>query len=673
MNETQHNQIVNFIWSIADDVLRDVYVRGKYRDVILPMTVIRRIDCLLETTKDKVLEDLKFLNENLIFEHNSLFKSTGKPFYNTSEFTLKTLLNSPTNIKENFKNYLDGFSDNVKEIISKFKFYNQLETLNDANVLFDLIQKFTSTKINLSSEPVLNGNGDVLMEGLTNLGIGYVFEELIRKFNEENNEEAGEHFTPRDIIKLMTNIVFLPIEKELKKGAKFTIYDPACGSGGMLTESEKFGKLIAPKAKFDLYGQEVNPETWALCKADMLIKSGTQDDLSEYVFYGSTLSKDGFPNMEFDFMFSNPPYGKSWKTDQDAIFDEKKKEIKDDRFKNGLPKISDGQMLFLVNMLTKRKKQSALGSRIATVHNGSVLFSGDAGSGESNIRKWIIENDFLDCIIQMPGDMFYNTGLTTYIWLLSNKKTSERKGKIQLIDATDICVKRTKSLGKKANEFSDDNIHKITEFYLNPNCGTVLNRATVSKVFDCDDFGFYKITVERPLRLAFQFDEEKAKIEKWNIKFSNWIANFKKLFGTAKQMNFNDVKAKVTKYATDNDIKLSDKDKKDLFEPFISKDPTAEKVIKKKTKEKTDYEPDSDLRDTENVPLKEDITTYFNREVIPHAPDAWIDETKTIKGYEINFSRYFYKSKPLRTLDEIKADILALDKETEGLLKLIIS
>jgi type I restriction enzyme M protein len=667
MNETQHNQIVNFIWSIADDVLRDVYVRGKYRDVILPMTVIRRIDCLLEPTKDKVLEDLKFLNENLIFEHNSLFKSTGKPFYNTSEFTLKTLLNNPTNIKENFKNYLDGFSDNVKEIISKFKFYNQLETLNDANVLFDLIQKFTSTKINLSSEPLVNGNGDVLMEGLTNLGIGYVFEELIRKFNEENNEEAGEHFTPRDIIKLMTNIVFLPIEKELKKGAKFTIYDPACGSGGMLTESEKFGKLIAPKAKFDLYGQEVNPETWALCKADMLIKSGTQTDLSEYVFYGSTLSKDGFPNMEFDFMFSNPPYGKSWKTDQDAIFDEKKKEIKDDRFKNGLPKISDGQLLFLVNMLTKRKKQSALGSRIATVHNGSVLFSGDAGSGESNIRKWIIENDFLDCIIQMPGDMFYNTGLTTYIWLLSNKKTSERKGKIQLIDATDICIKRTKSLGKKANEFSDDNIHKITEIYLKQ------TENGVSKLFDCDDFGYYKITVERPLRIAFQFDEEKAKIEKWNTKFSNWIAILKKLFGTAKQMNFNDVKAKVTKYAADNDIKFSDKDKKDLFEPFISKDPTAEKVIKKKTKEKTDYEPDSDLRDTENVPLKEDITEYFNREVIPHAPDAWIDETKTIKGYEINFSRYFYKSKPLRTLDEIKADILALDKETEGLLKLIIS
>lgn len=466
MNETQHNQIVNFIWSIADDVLRDVYVRGKYRDVILPMTVIRRIDCLLEPTIDKVLEDYKFLNDNMIFEHSSLYKSTGKPFYNISEFTLKTLLNSPSNIKENFKNYLDGFSDNVKEIISKFKFYNQLETLNDANVLFDLIQKFTSSKINLSNEPVLNGNGDVLMEGLTNLGIGYVFEELIRKFNEENNEEAGEHFTPRDIIKLMTNIVFLPIENELKKGAKFNIYDPACGSGGMLTESEKFGKLIAPKAIFELYGQEVNAETWALCKADMLIKSGTKDDLSEHIIYGSTLSKDGFPNMEFDFMFSNPPYGKTWKSDQDSIFDEKKKEIKDQRFKCGLPKISDGQMLFLVNMLTKRKKQSALGSRIATVHNGSVLFSGDAGSGESNIRKWIIENDFLDCIIQMPGDMFYNTGLTTYIFLLSNKKPQERKGKIQLIDASDICVKRKKPLGKKANEFTDDNIHKITEIYL---------------------------------------------------------------------------------------------------------------------------------------------------------------------------------------------------------------
>lgn len=427
MNENQHNQIVNFIWSIADDVLRDVYVRGKYRDVILPMTVIRRIDCLLEPTKDEVLKDYKFLEENNIQAYDRLYKITKKPFFNISNFTLRGLLADTGNIKENFKNYLDGFSDNVKDIISKFKFYNQLNTLDEAGVLYLLIENFISSKINLSNEPVLNGNGEVIHEGLSNLGIGYVFEELIRKFNEENNEEAGEHFTPRDIINLMTNIVFLPIQKEIQKGGTFLVYDPACGSGGMLTESEDFARQIAPKAKFELYGQEVNPEMFALCKADMLIKSDTKDDKSKNIFYGSTLSKDGFQNMEFDFMFSNPPYGKSWKSDKDALFDEKKKEIKDDRFKTGLPKISDGQMLFLINMLTKRKKTSNLGSRIATVHNGSVLFSGDAGSGESDNRKFIIENDFLDCIIQMPGDMFYNTGLTTYIWLLTNKKPKNRK------------------------------------------------------------------------------------------------------------------------------------------------------------------------------------------------------------------------------------------------------
>ena len=694
MNETQHNQIVNFIWSIADDVLRDVYVRGKYRDVILPMTVIRRIDCLLKPTKDKVLKDYKFLEENNIQPDENLKQITGKPFYNISNFTLESLLSETGNLKDNFKNYLEGFSDNIKDIISKFKFFNQLNTLAEADVLYLLIDKFTSSKINLSSEPVLDANGDVVHIGLSNLGIGYVFEELIRKFNEENNEEAGEHFTPRDIINLMTNIVFLPIQKKLEKGGTFLVYDPACGSGGMLTESEDFARKIAPKVNFELYGQEINPETFALCKADMLIKSDTKDDKSKNIVYGSTLSKDGFPNMEFDFMFSNPPYGKSWKSDKDAIFDGKKKEIIDNRFKAGLPKISDGQMLFLVNMLTKRKKQSKLGTRIATVHNGSVLFSGDAGSGESNNRKWIIENDFLDCIIQMPGDMFYNTGLTTYIWLLSNKKTKERKNKIQLINAAEICVKRTKSLGKKAKEFSQENIHEITNLYLKQ------TQNGVSKIFDNDDFGYHKITVERPLRKSFQFDNEKitefkkeyflatytrtietkpkkegdkAKTETITENISNIVDYLHKEFGSKKQTDYNKLTKKLKSYITKQKIKISNKYKSEILNYFAQKDPEAEKIIKKQAKGITEYEPDTALRDTENVPLKEEIQTYFEREVLPHANDAWIDHNKTLKGYEINFSRYFYKTKELRDLQEIKNDIVEIDKQTEGLLQFILN
>ena len=482
MNQIQHNAIVNFIWSIADDVLRDVYTRGKYRDIILPFTVLRRLDAILEPTKDKVLEMHQKLNEMKIDnQYAQLRKTSGYVFYNTSNYTFKKLLNEPGNIRQNLETYLDGFSSNVQDIISKFKLRNQLETLEEGNITFPLIEKFCSSTINLSPLPVTDKDGNVVMEGLTNLGMGYVFEELIRKFNEENNEEAGEHFTPREIIRLMTHLIFEPLKGKLKDGT-YLIYDPACGSGGMLTEAEKFAKEINSKATFHLYGQEVSPETYAICKADMLIK----DEDPEKIAFGSTLSKDGFPNLQFDFMLSNPPYGKTWKVDKDSILE--KDGIIDPRFSVGVPRQSDGQLLFLMNMISKIKKDSPLGSRIASIHNGSALFTGDAGRGESEIRKNIIENDLIESIIALPESLFYNTDQNTYLILLSNKKEEKRKNKIQLINAQHLFSKLIKPLGKKRYELLENHIQFIINEYLN------YDNNDVSKIVDKDEFGHQEIT-----------------------------------------------------------------------------------------------------------------------------------------------------------------------------------
>ena len=401
MNHRVQSQIVNFIWRIADDVLRDIYTRGKYRDIILPFTVLRRLDALLEPTKEKVLEINQFLIKNQIDDKSALRGPSGYKFYNTSKFTFKTLLNDPNHIGSNLENYLDGFSEEVQEIIGKFKLRNQLETMEESGITFALIEKFVSRDINLSPEEAVNSRGEILPP-LTNLGMGYVFEELIRRFNEENNEEAGEHFTPREIIKLMTHLLFLPVKDKLTEVPTYLIYDPACGSGGMLTEAEQFAKeLTHERNEFFLYGQEVNPEAYAICTSDMLIK----DKDPENIAYGSTLSKDSFPQLRFDFMLSNPPYGKSWKIDHDAIVGDKK-QIKDDRFRVGVPRISDGQLLFLSNMISKMKHDTIPGSRIAIVHNGSALFTGDAGGGESEIRKQMIEKDWLECIIELPQHLW---------------------------------------------------------------------------------------------------------------------------------------------------------------------------------------------------------------------------------------------------------------------------
>ncbi|MDH6060007.1 type I restriction-modification system subunit M [Chrysosporum bergii ANA360D] len=667
------------------------------------MTVLRRLDCLLEPSKDKVLELYKKLEagdfgQNAIAQQ--LPRASGYVFYNTSEFTFKTLLDFPSNIKANFENYLDGFSDNVQEIISKFKLRNQLETLVESNRLYALIQKFVAKEINLSAEPVTNEKGEI-QEGLTNLGMGYVFEELIRKFNEENNEEAGEHFTPRDIIQLMVNLIFLPIENQIQSGT-YLVYDDACGSGGMLTESEAFIQQLAEKSgkkvTIELYGQEVNPETYAICQSDMLIKGRDPDK----IYYGSTISKDKFADLQFDFMLANPPYGKSWTVDQEAIMEGKKKEVIDPRFavehpglKSGekltlLPRTSDGQLLFLVNMLSKMKQNSTLGSRIAIVHNGSALFTGDAGQGESNIRRWIIENDWLECIIGLPLNMFYNTGIATYIWVLSNRKPEHRKGKVQLIDATEWYGKLRKNLGKKNCELTQGDIKRITETFLD------FQETEQSKIFDNADFGYHKITVDRPLRLSFQVTPER--IEQFitatqvnsppkkaskaqqeiplNIevesKYQRVVEILKDLFNGDIHTDFNQVKQDFEKTLKVEEIKLTSKDLKLVYDTFTQKDESAQPVIKKKTKEGIIYEPDSELRDTENVPLKEDIEEYFQREVLPHVPDAWIDEEKTVRGYEISFTKYFYKFKPLRSLEEIKADILALEAEAEGVLHQIV-
>ncbi len=719
MNHKTHNQLVNFIWSIADDILRDVFVRGKYRDIILPFTVLRRLDALLAPSKEKVLETYQFIQDEGIDDKSGLTSISGYPFYNTSNFTFETLLNDPDHIDSNLEAYLDGYSENVQEIISKFKLRHQLETMREAGITYSLIEKYTSKDLNLSPNQAISANGEQLPP-LTNLGMGYVFEELIRKFNEDNNEEAGEHFTPREIIRLMTHIIFEPIKDQLKSGGAYLIYDPACGSGGMLTEAETFARQITDnKSNFFLYGQEVNPETFAICTSDMLIK----DEAPENIVYGSTLSRDGFSEKQFDFMLSNPPYGKSWKIDHDAIVGEKKR-IKDMRFIKGVPRSSDGQLLFLSNMVAKMKKSSKLGSRIASVHNGSALFTGDAGGGESEIRRWFIENDWLDCIIGLPKNMFYNTGIATYIFILSNRKPEHRKGKVQLIDASELYDKMRKNLGNKSHEFSATHIETITRAYLDA------EENEFSKTFANSDFGYQKITVERPLRLRTRFSKEKvaslrfiaalaqemewiydrfgaevykdlkphkAAIEKWltagKIKItpknrnalldvSKWLKQKEIMdaaallfthFGDTEYDDFNIFSRELKAAMKELELKLSAPDKKQIINTMSWRAEDAVRVIKKRDKDGTiHYESDSELRDTETVPLLEDIDDYFQREVIPHVPDAWIDYDKTVIGYEISFTKYFYKYQPLRGIDEIAGDILALEAETEGILERVV-
>ena len=656
MDNQVHNQIVSFIWGIADDCLRDVYVRGKYRDVILPMTVIRRLDAMLEETKPAVLAKI----DN---QWPALCNAAGQAFCNASPFLLKDLTSrsKAQTLKADFKAYLDGFSPNVQVILDKFKFRNQIDTMVDADILGAVIEKFTSSDINLSPNPIYKDEAKTILKhpGLDNHGMGTIFEELIRKFNEENNEEAGEHWTPRDVVELMADLVFMPIADKIKD-ASYSCYDGACGTGGMLTVAQDrlltLAKRRGKEVAIHLFGQEINPETYAICTADMLLKGDGEE--AEHIMYGSTLSDDQHASRQFDFMLSNPPYGKSWKTDAEKMGG--KKEILDTRFntylENGdlmpmIPRTSDGQLLFLLNNVAKMKKDTELGSRIAEVHNGSSIFTGDAGSGESNTRRYLIENDLVEAIISLPDNMFYNTGIGTFIWILSNKKEERRKGKIQLIDASKMKSPLPRNMGKKNCEFTSDIRKEIVRIFLE------MEESEVSMIFNNDDFAYWSVTVERPLRLrvnpngvipadVFKKSDELAAVKKAiasvpsGTPLDDWVA-----FAKATKL-----KATVLK----------------KIRPFITvKDANANPVT---------GEADSDLRDTELIPFTYEggIEGFMKNEVLSYAPDAWIDEKKTQIGYEISFNKYFYRPVNLRSMDEIITSLNELEKEADGMLAGIV-
>ncbi len=608
MDNQVYNQIVSFIWAIADDCLRDVYVRGKYRDVILPMTVIRRLDAVLEETKDEVLKMKMMLdNAGVANQTEALCNVAKQSFCNDSEFRLRDLTSrvSQQKLKADFIAYLDGFSPNVQEILAKFKFRNQIDTMVDADILSSVIEKFVSPTINLAPFPVLDDNGGIRIPALDNHTMGTIFEELIHRFSEENNEEAGEHFTPRDVVELMADLIFLPVADQIKDST-YSVYDGASGTGGMLTVSQDRLQELARRNKrtvsIHLFGQEINPETYAITKADLLLK-GEGAEL-ENISYGSTLGNDGFPSRQFDFMLSNPPYGKSWKGDAEKMGG--KKGIMDPRFVTNfagipdfsmIPRTSDGQLLFLLNNVSKMKETTELGSRIAEVHNGSSLFTGDAGQGESNARRYLIERDLVEAIIALPENMFYNTGIGTFVWILSNRKAgTPREGKLQLIDATSLKSPLRKNLGKKSCELTGgkDGIRRqIVDLFLK------FEENEYSKIFDNTAFGYYKVTVLRP-----QLGE--------------------------------------------NGKPLRDKNGKLIV--------------------------DKELTDTEQIPLNYEggIDAFISKEVLPYAPEAWVDEKQTKIGYEISFTKHFYTPVQLRELSQIVADIRALEAETDGLLEEVL-
>ena len=608
MTQIQHNQLVSFIWNIANDVLVNVYNKGDYRKVILPMIVLRRFDAVLEDTKKEVLAMKERLTAaNIIQQDEALCAVAGQAFCNSSPFTLKDL-KSRTNsqqLKLDFIAYLDGFSANVQDIITKFKFRNEIDTLVEGGVLGLLIEKFVDNRINLSNRPVIFDDGSVRLPALDNHSIGTVFEELLRRFNEENNvTEAGEHFTPRDIVTLMAEIAFVPIMDKITDNS-YLIYDGACGTGGILSVSEeRFQQLAEARGKrinTHIFGQELQPETYATCKSDLLIKGDGEE--ANNISFGSTISEDGKAGMKFDFCISNPPFGTPWKRDLENWGLKDKKDITDGRFLIAydgnpayslVPNIGDPQMLFLANNISRMKDTTELGTRIVEVHNGSSLFTGNAGGGESNLRRYIIENDLLEAIIAVPEKMFYNTGIGTFIWIVTNRKESRRKGKIQLIDATGLKSPLRKNLGEKNCEFTPEINEQILRAYMD------FEETPISKIFDNSEFGYWEITVDRPKR-----DEQGV-------------------------------------------------------------------IVKNK---RGKIEIDKTLRDKEQVPLTYEggIEAFVRNEILPYTPDAIVNTDNYVIGYELSFTKYFYKPKQLRTLDEIRADIRAIEESTKGLLDNILN
>lgn len=767
--DSSHSQIVSLIWNIADDVLRDVFLRGQYRDVILPMVVLRRLDALLEPTKAEVEEEIKENGGLEDLDEGILTDITGLTYFNTSKWTLNRLKSQATDnndlLYNNFVEYLNGYSENVRDVLKNFEYYSKARKLADNDRLLSMIERITDPRINLTDKDATDPDG-LLLPALSNIGMGTVFEELLRKFNEENNEEAGEHFTPRDAISLLAHLIFEPVKDNLPK--IISLYDPACGSGGMLTEGREYLLGIGVKnSAIQLSGTEINPETYAICKSDLIIKGVDPSGMH----LGNTITEDSFADKSFGYMLTNPPYGKSWKTDKDKIYHDKA--LLDSRFELPLtnfagdeeildctPRTSDGQLLFILEEVDKMKPLDLQpqGSRVASIHNGSSLFTGDAGSGESNIRRYLIENDLVDAIIQLPNNIFYNTGISTYVWILTNKKAESRKGKVQLIDASQAFEKLRKNQGSRNCTISDQFRDAILKVYMD----FVEQEATEetklgSKIFDGDDFRYYNVTIERPLRLKSQFNALKIDemlFDSSDMEMSKWlyqtygnrvfdgldseIPNIKEYLneneikmtdkklathvdpkkwkerndlqlvakslmhaiGTEVYMNFNKFSDLIVEKAKSLDIKVSASVLNSIAKVMSETDPNAEPVVKKIHKANSkdieklesvyginenmladygyikgdkntyiEYETDSDLRDSEKIPVKEDIYEYFQREVRPYVDDAWINLPPTKIGCEISFNKYFYKPAPLRSLAENEADILALDEQSQGFIK----
>lgn len=715
-NALEYNKLISFIWSVAGDCLRDVYVRGKYRDVIIPMTIIRRFDSIIEPHKNKMLEYKTMAEDNKLDVEETLNTMVELPFYNISNFNLQDLKHETNrqNLKKNFEEYLNGFSDNIKDILEKFDFNSQIRKMTNAGILGSVIEKFTSKEMNLSPYDEVNSKGEVVRRGLDNHAMGTLFEEIIRKFNEENNEEAGEHFTPRDAVELVADLAIVPVLDKIKNGT-YSIYDGACGTLGMATVAEeklqKYAEENNKQLSIHIFGQESTEETYAIAKADLLIKGG--DTSTGEVYYGSTLSNDGARGKHFDFMLSNPPYGKTWKNDLNilgaGIEKDPKKNIVDSRFVRSykeqndyrmIPDVSDGQLLFLLNNISKMK-DTPLGSRIVEVHNGSALFTGDAGGGASNARRYMIEEDLIEAIIQLPENMFYNTGITTHIWVLSNRKEERRRGKIQLIDASKIKTPLRKNLGSKNCEFSEEDRKVILDLFQK------FEENEVSKIFKNEDFGYYKVIVERPLRQAvlcnneniLQLEKELEKIgfytgeitkEKLAESFiKNTAGTIKELekkenilsyLKVLKELENEEAYLDYLKFEKEFDKKLKKIGIKGTTFKKLSSTGLLENIIVKDEKAAIQYDKegniivDVELRDTENIPLTYPggIDAFIQEEVLPYHPDAFVDESKIQIGYEINFTKHFYKSKQLESVESIVERIRELEKLSEGMMKEIL-
>lgn len=679
MSEQNYSQIISFIWQIACDALVQDFHESDYRKVILPMIVLRRFDALLEPTKAQVLAFKKRLDLDGITDQDmALTTITKQAFSNSSKFNLRDLLASTSQqqLKINFIDYLDGFSKNIQEIIEKFEFRHQVEKLSACNALPIVIERFVSPKINLSNKPVLNDDGSEKLPALDNRGMGIVFEELLRKFNEAYSvTDAGKHFTPRDIVALMTDLAFIPVADKIKNST-YWVYDGACGTGGILSlADDRLNELAQAHGKrltIDLYGQELEPDTFATARADLLIRG--EGEYANNILFGSTISQDGHATRRFDFMISNPPFGTPWRKDLDRWGFEKKDEITDPRFVlqydgsseySCVPNIGDPQMLFLANNVSKMK-DTPFGSRIVEVHNGSSLFTGSAGQGESNLRRYLFERDLVEAIVQLPENMFYNTGITTYLWILSNRKENRRKGKVQLIDASEWSSPLRKNLGDKNCELTPEIRHRILHEEYMP-----FKETEHSRIFPTEEFGYWQVTVERPLRLAVEITDDKLAAFTKETKLSEVAAVLRKMPKVSK--DYSAFFADFINAA--KGIRITSAVERKMRAFFTQVDPAAEPVIADAAKSGAGrYEPDPALSDTERIPLRTDggIDAFLKREVLPYTPDAWINDAETVIGYEVSFVKYFFKPEPMRSLEEISAEIVDLEKEADGLWSQIV-